>query len=244
MTAVRAPGFRGHLRGFPAARYPAKCLVRAEDRGFEPRRVLPPNRISSAPAAVPLRSDYHRESAEPQATGTGKLSNLPGRAGFSPGVRACLVRARCVHPADRHALVKSASRHRDRPRLALTPPGRAADPSRSPQEKNPWTPASRRRLARQRHARATRSVRPPAAAAAGRPAGRCPVMSACSAPPRRPSRPLAASPARPARGYHVSRFAQAQPHGPISAAELLRSPPRRARSRPPRSSTTPSRGEP
>ena len=65
----------------------------AEDRGFEPRRVLPPNRISGAPVPVPLRSAYRRESAEPQATGTGNLSDLPGRAGFSPGVRACLVRA-------------------------------------------------------------------------------------------------------------------------------------------------------
>jgi len=70
-----------------------KLLVRAEDRGFEPRRVLPPNRISSAPASVPLRSAQCRERPEPQATGTGNLSNLPGRAGFSPGVRACFVRA-------------------------------------------------------------------------------------------------------------------------------------------------------
>src|SRR5215471_13315292 len=87
----------------------AKLLVRAEDRGFEPRRVLPPNRISSAPVSVSLRWAYDRESAEPQATGAGNLNNLPGRAGFSPGVRACFVRARCVRPADRHALAGSAS---------------------------------------------------------------------------------------------------------------------------------------
>jgi hypothetical protein len=81
----------------------------AEDRGFESRRAVKPNRISSAPASVSLRSAYSRETAEPQASGTGNLSNLPGRAGFSPGVRACLVRARCVRPAYRHALVKSTS---------------------------------------------------------------------------------------------------------------------------------------
>jgi len=54
---------------------------------------------------VSLRSAYDRDSAGPQATGAGKLSNLPGGAGFSPGVRACFVRARCVRPADRHAPV-------------------------------------------------------------------------------------------------------------------------------------------
>jgi len=81
----------------------AKLLVTAEDRGFEPRRAARPNRISSAPVPVPPSSAYRRESAEPQAIGTGKLSNLPGRAGFSPDVRACLVRARYVRPAYRHA---------------------------------------------------------------------------------------------------------------------------------------------
>ena len=113
-----------------------KLQFRAEDRGFEPRRALPPNRISSAPASVPLRSAYNRERAEPQATGTGKLSNRPDRAGYSPGVRACLVRARCVRPADRHALAGSTFPQPGSARPVLTRPGRATDPSRSRQERN------------------------------------------------------------------------------------------------------------
>ena len=137
IAAVATQGPRKAETSSPPGRSArAKLLVRAEDRGFEPRRVLPPNRISSAPASVPLSSAYRRESAEPQATGTGNLSNLPGGAGFSPRVRACFVRARCVRPANRHALVKRLPRHRDRPCRALTPPGRATDPSRSPQERN------------------------------------------------------------------------------------------------------------
>ena len=52
MTAVRAlcvPSASGHkIRGLPAATNPESPWLTAEDRGFEPRRVLPPNRISSA----------------------------------------------------------------------------------------------------------------------------------------------------------------------------------------------------
>src|SRR5215472_3873340 len=109
MTAMATQGPRKSPEKQKAAARPDRELgvtaaQEAEDRGFEPRRAVKPNRISSALASVPLRSAYNRERAEPQATGAGKLSNLPGRAGFSPGVRACFVRARCVRPADRHAL--------------------------------------------------------------------------------------------------------------------------------------------
>ena len=52
MTAVRAlcvPSASGHKnRALPAATSPENPWSAAEDRGFEPRRVLPPNRISSA----------------------------------------------------------------------------------------------------------------------------------------------------------------------------------------------------
>ena len=72
-------------------------LWTAEDRGLEPRRAVKPNRISGAPVSVSLRSAYRRETAEPQATGTGNSSNLPGRAGFPAGrpcvPGACAVRA-------------------------------------------------------------------------------------------------------------------------------------------------------
>ena len=52
MTAVRAlcvPSASGHKnRGLPKTTSPENPWSSAEDRGFEPRRVLPPNRISSA----------------------------------------------------------------------------------------------------------------------------------------------------------------------------------------------------
>jgi hypothetical protein len=52
MTAVRAlcvPSASGHEnRGLPKTTSPENPWLTAEDRGFEPRRVSPPNRISSA----------------------------------------------------------------------------------------------------------------------------------------------------------------------------------------------------
>jgi hypothetical protein len=52
MTAVRAlcvPSASGHEnRGLPKTTSPENPWSSAEDRGFEPRMVLPPNRISSA----------------------------------------------------------------------------------------------------------------------------------------------------------------------------------------------------
>jgi hypothetical protein len=52
MTAVRAlcvPSASGHKnRALPAAANPEKPCSTAEDRGFEPRRAVRPNRISSA----------------------------------------------------------------------------------------------------------------------------------------------------------------------------------------------------
>ena len=52
MTAVRAlcvPGASGNKnRGLPRTISPENPWSSAEDRGFEPRKVSPPNRISSA----------------------------------------------------------------------------------------------------------------------------------------------------------------------------------------------------
>ena len=52
MTAVRAlcvPSASGYKdRGLPKTTFPENPWSFAEDRGFEPRRVVTPNRISSA----------------------------------------------------------------------------------------------------------------------------------------------------------------------------------------------------
>jgi len=65
----------------------AKLLVTAEDRGFEPRRVLPPNRISSAFPLVPGRSGNHRDRTEWQASRAGNAGIVPGPAGNAERVR-------------------------------------------------------------------------------------------------------------------------------------------------------------
>src|SRR6516165_10199587 len=69
----------------PSAR--AKLLVRAEDRGFEPRRVLPPNRISSAFPLVTGRSGNDRDRTELQVSRAGNAGVVPGPAGNAERVR-------------------------------------------------------------------------------------------------------------------------------------------------------------
>ena len=65
----------------------AKLLVTAEDRGFEPRRVLPPNRISSAFPLVTGPSGNHRDHPESQASRAGNAGIVPGPAGNAERVR-------------------------------------------------------------------------------------------------------------------------------------------------------------
>src|SRR6516162_1648850 len=69
----------------PSAR--AKLLVRAEDRGFEPRRVLPPNRISSAFPLVTERSGNDRDRPELQVSRAGNAGIVPGPAADARRVR-------------------------------------------------------------------------------------------------------------------------------------------------------------
>jgi len=59
----------------------------AEDRGFEPRRVLPPNRISSAFPLVPGRSGQDRDRPEWQASRAGNAGLVPGPAADARRVR-------------------------------------------------------------------------------------------------------------------------------------------------------------
>jgi hypothetical protein len=55
-----------------------KCLVTAEDRGFEPRRAARPNRISSAFPLVTGRSGHDRDRPEWQASRAGNAGIVPG----------------------------------------------------------------------------------------------------------------------------------------------------------------------
>src|SRR6516225_6567636 len=65
----------------------AKLLVTAEDRGFEPRRVLPANRISSAFPVVTGRSGNDRDRPELQVSRAGKAGIVTGPAGDARRVR-------------------------------------------------------------------------------------------------------------------------------------------------------------
>jgi len=65
----------------------AKLLVRAEDRGFEPRRALPPNRISSAFPLVPGRSGNDRDRTGWQVSRAGNAGIVPGPAADARRVR-------------------------------------------------------------------------------------------------------------------------------------------------------------
>ena len=62
----------------PDRHFRTKLLVRAEDRGFEPRRVLPSNRRSSS---MPDLSRHDRDCAKSQARRSGKAGITPGLAG-------------------------------------------------------------------------------------------------------------------------------------------------------------------
>jgi hypothetical protein len=68
----------------------------AEDRGFEPRRVLPPNRISSALLRVTDTSAPVRDCAGTQVTTAFTGRAVPGLTGTARPCCACLVRAQCV----------------------------------------------------------------------------------------------------------------------------------------------------
>jgi hypothetical protein len=59
----------------------------AEDRGFEPRRVLPPNRISSAFPVVTGRSGNDRDRTEMQVSRAGNAGIVTGPAGNARRVR-------------------------------------------------------------------------------------------------------------------------------------------------------------
>jgi hypothetical protein len=90
MTAVRAlcvPSASGHKnRGLPKTTSPENPWLSAEDRGFEPRMVLPPNRISSAALRLPGRSRHDRDCAKSQARRSGKARITPGLTGNARNV--------------------------------------------------------------------------------------------------------------------------------------------------------------
>src|SRR5215467_7904154 len=66
-------------------------LRTAEDRGFEPRRVLPPNRISSVFPVVPGRAGNHRDRPEWQVSRAGKAGIVTGPAADARRVTASRV---------------------------------------------------------------------------------------------------------------------------------------------------------
>src|SRR5271165_5988023 len=68
-------------------------LRAAEDRGFEPRRVVTPNRISSALPVVPRRSGHVGDGTEMQARSAGNAGIGPGLTNNARRVRARIVRA-------------------------------------------------------------------------------------------------------------------------------------------------------
>jgi hypothetical protein len=72
----------------------------AEDRGFEPRKGVDPNRISSAPLRVTDTSARGRDCAGTQVTTAVTCRAVPGLTGTAWPFCACLVRAQCVR-ADR-----------------------------------------------------------------------------------------------------------------------------------------------
>jgi hypothetical protein len=105
----RSPGAqhgRGHQGRVHTSRHLArwaKCLLTclpAEDRGFEPRKGVNPNRISSAPLRVPGSSGHVRDCAGTQVTTAVTCRAVPGLTGTAWPFCACLVRAQCVR-ADR-----------------------------------------------------------------------------------------------------------------------------------------------
>ena len=75
---------------------PGEGLRAAEDRGFEPRKVSPPNRISSALLRVTDTSAPVRDCAGTQVTTAFTCRAVPGLTGTARPFCACLVRAQCV----------------------------------------------------------------------------------------------------------------------------------------------------
>src|SRR6516164_11378344 len=65
----------------------AKLLVRAEDRGFEPRRAARPDRISSAFPVVTGRSGQDRDRPEWQVSRAANAGLVPGPAADARRVR-------------------------------------------------------------------------------------------------------------------------------------------------------------
>jgi hypothetical protein len=67
--------------------------VVAEDRGFEPRRVVTPNRISSVAAPMPGKFNHARDGTETQARRAGNSRIVRNHTGNTRRVRARNVRA-------------------------------------------------------------------------------------------------------------------------------------------------------
>src|SRR6266480_5713174 len=68
-------------------RVPGEGLRDAEDRGFEPRRVVTPNRISSVLTRVPGPRSHVRDGTETQARRAGKAAIAPSLTGNARRVR-------------------------------------------------------------------------------------------------------------------------------------------------------------
>ena len=91
----------GQRKSGPFLHVPGEDMrAAAEDRGFEPRRVLPPNRISSALLRVTDTSARVRDCAGTQVTTAFTCRAVPELTGTARPFCACLVRAQCVR-ADR-----------------------------------------------------------------------------------------------------------------------------------------------
>ena len=83
----------------PSPQVPGEGLRAAEDRGFEPRRVVTPNRISSVLPTVPWKLNHVGDGTETQARHAGKSRIVRNRAGQAGNARR--VRTRNGHAAGR-----------------------------------------------------------------------------------------------------------------------------------------------
>ena len=81
----------------PSPQVPGEGLRAAEDRGFEPRRVVTPNRISSVLPRLPLACDQVRDRTETQVRPAGNAGIV--RDEPPDAANACRVRARNVRAA-------------------------------------------------------------------------------------------------------------------------------------------------
>jgi hypothetical protein len=111
-TATRIATLGRFVRQALSPHVPREGLRAAEDRGFEPRRVVTPNRISSVlPGLSPVR-DHIRDRTKPQARHAGNSCIVRNETTIAANARR--VRARIVRAAGQ------ASTH-------LTPPSAAAE---------------------------------------------------------------------------------------------------------------------